>query len=436
MDFTNSNRLREKFHKLIPGGAHTYSKGDDSFPLNAPFIKRGYGARVEDVDGNEFIDWGMGLTSVILGHAYKEVVEAVKNELYNGTNFIRPSYIEAEFAEQFVEQIPSAEMVKFGKNGSDATNAAVRLARAYTGKEIVLRCKSQPFFSINDWFIGDTPMNRGVPECVRRLTDGFYYNDIKSLEEAIDRNYDNVACVIMEAASTEEPKEGFLEKVKEICEKNGIVLIFDEVVSGFRFHPKGAQYLYGVTPHLSTFGKAMANGFSISALAGKKELMELGGILHNQERVFLLSTTYGGETHHIRAAQKTMEILNRNDYEVTKHIWNVGKKLKEFYNLLVKEMGIDNYTKIEGIDCRPYLIFKDEDGNNPYLRTIFIEEMMRNGVLLQSFNPSFSHKDEELIITFNAMKKSLEKLKRVIENKEYKNYENKHIIKPVFRRYN
>ena len=436
MDFTNSNKLRENFHKLIPGGAHTYSKGDDSFPLNAPFIKRGYGARVEDIDGNEFIDWGMGLTSVILGHAYKEVIEVVKNELNNGTNFIRPSYIEAEFAEQFIEQIPSAEMVKFGKNGSDATNAAIRLSRAYTGKEVVLRCKSQPFFSINDWFIGDTHMDRGVPKCIKKLTDGFYYNNISSLEEAIDRNYGNVACVIMEAASTEEPKEGFLEKVKEICEKNGIVLIFDEVVSGFRFHPKGAQYLYGVTPHLSTFGKAMANGFSISALAGKKEIMEVGGILHKEKRVFLLSTTYGGETHHIRAAQKTMEILNRNDYEVTKYIWNTGRKVKKFYNSLSKEMGIEFYTKVEGIDCRPYLIFKDENGNNPYLRTIFMEEMIKNGVLLQSFNPSFSHKEEELQITFKAIKHSLIKLKEIIESKRYLDYSGEYIVKPVFRKYN
>lgn len=436
MNFNNSNKLRQKFHNLVPGGAHTYSKGDDAFALNAPFIKRGYGARVEDIDGNEFIDWGMGLTSVILGHGYKDVIEVIKQELNNGSNFIRPSYIEAEFAEQFIAQIPSAEMVKFGKNGSDATNAAVRLARAYTGKEIILRCGSQPFFSINDWFIGNTDMNNGVPECVKNLTDSFIYNDIKSLENVIDKHYGNVACVIMEVASTEEPKEGYLNSVKKLCEKNGIVLIFDEVVSGFRFHPKGAQFLYGVTPHLSTFGKAMANGFSISALAGKKEIMQLGGILHDKERVFLLSTTYGGETHHIRAAQKTMEILNKNNHEVTKHIWKIGKRLKEFYNSISEELNISFYTRVDGIDCRPYLVFKDEYGNNPYLRTLFIEEMMKNGVLLQSFNPSFSHKEEELEITFKAMKKSLIKLKKIIENKKYINYENKHTIKPVFRKYN
>ena len=437
MNFEKSNILRVKAKSLIPGGAHTYSKGDDVFPVKSPFaIKKGYGAKVEDVDGNEFIDWGMGLTSVILGHAYEPIVNAVKDELSNGCNFIRPSFIEAELAEQFIEQIPSAEMVKFGKNGSNATTAAVKLARAYTGKDIILRCGTQPFFSIDDWFIGSTVMNAGIPKSIQELTKQFKYNDIQDLTSKIDEYYNQIACVIMEPASTEEPNEGYLKSVKEICNKNGIVLIFDEVVSGFRFHPKGAQYLYGVTPDLSCFGKAMANGFSISALAGKKEIMSLGGLEHDKERIFLLSTTYGGETHHLRAAQKTIEILNANDYAVTKHIWNVGKRLKEAYNKEAKLLGISKYTSIQGIDCRPFLVFTDENGKNNFLfRTLFMEQMIKNGILVQSFNPSYSHTDNEIVSTIRAFKITLKYLKNIILD-DAKYIMDSYNVKSVFRKYN
>ena len=432
-NFTKSNQLRIKAHRLIPGGAHTYSKGDDQFPKNSPFaIVKGKGGRVWDVDGNEFVDWGMGLTSVILGHAYEPILEVIKKELDNGVNFIRPSYIEQEVAKMIVEQIPSAQMVKFAKNGSDVTTAAVRLARAYTKKEIVLRCKDNPFFSVHDWFIGDTPVDSGVLKCVKKYTKRFKYNDIEDLKSKIEEFRDEgIACIIMEPASTEEPKDGYLQQVRDLCTKEGIVLIFDEVVSGFRFHSKGAQFLYGVTPDLATFGKAMANGFSISALTGKREIMELGGIKHKKERVFLLSTTYGGETHHLRAAQKNIEILNQNDYEVTKHIWNVGKILKDEFNKLSNKLGIIEYAKVMGIDCRPYFYFSDN-----LIRTLFLQEMIKHGVLMQSINPSFSHRDSEISQTIEAFEKALKVIQYVIENNKANKLLIGEPVKPVFRKYN
>lgn len=432
-NFENSNKLRVKAASLIPGGAHTYSKGDDQFPQLSPHsIVKGKGARIWDVDGNEFIDWGMGLTSVLLGHAYEPIVEVVKKELDNGCNFIRPSFIEAEVAELVQQQIPSAEMVKFAKNGSNATTSAVKLARAYTGKEIVLRCFDQPFFSIDDWFIGDTDISSGVTEKTKSETKHFKYNDIEDLKNCIEKYRSlGIACVILEPASTEEPKEGYLQNVKDLCEKEGIVLIFDEVVSGFRFHPKGAQFLYGVTPHLSTFGKAMANGFSISALVGKKEIMKLGGLEHKKERVFLLSTTYGGETHHLRAAQKSIEILNQNDYEVTKHIWNVGKTIKENYNTLVKKHSLQEYTKMMGIDCRPYFYFKDNT-----IRTLFLQEMIKCGVLAQGIIPSYSHRENEIKQTLDAFDYSLRVLANAISNNEVNKLLIGNAVKPVFRKYN
>ena len=323
-------------------------------------------------------------------------------------------------------------MVKFAKNGSNATTSSVKLAIAYTGKEIVLRCFDQPFFSIDDWFIGDTDISSGVTEKTKSETKHFKYNDIEDLKNCIEKYQSlGIACVILEPASTEEPKEGYLQNVKYLCEKEGIVLIFDEVVSGFRFHPKGAQFLYGVTPHLSTFGKAMANGFSISALVGKKEIMKLGGLEHKKERVFLLSTTYGGETHHLRAAQKSIEILNQNDYEVTKHIWNVGRTIKENYNTLVKKHSLQEYTKMMGIDCRPYFYFKDNT-----IRTLFLQEMIKCGVLAQGIIPSYSHRENEIKQTLDAFDYSLRVLANAISNNEVNKLLIGNAVKPVFRKYN
>jgi glutamate-1-semialdehyde 2,1-aminomutase len=432
-NFTKSNILRKKASALIPGGAHTYSKGDDQFPQLSPHsIVSGKGARIIDVDGNEFIDWGMGLTSVLLGHAYEPIIDAIKSELGNGVNFIRPSFIEAEFAEQIVEQIPSAQMVKFAKNGSNATTSAVKLARAYTDEEIILRCFDQPFFSIDDWFIGNTDISSGVTQGTKDKTKNFKYNDIEDLKQTISKYKDDgIACVIMEPAATEEPTDGYLQDVRDICTKENIILIFDEVVSGFRFHPKGAQYLYGVTPDLSTFGKTMANGYSISALVGKREIMELGGLDHDKERVFLLSTTYGGETHHLRAAQKTIEILNNNDYEVTKHVWGVGKKIKDSYNKIVQELGIEKYTSIQGVDCRPYFYFEDN-----YMRTLFAQEMIKYGVLVQAIMPSYSHRDSEINQTIEAFEKSLKVLSYAIEMNKVQELLIGEPVKPVFRKYN
>ena len=432
-NFTKSNKLRKKASRLIPGGAHTYSKGDDQFPQLSPYsIVSGKGSRIIDVDGNEFVDWGMGLTSVLLGHAYKPIVDVIKQELDNGVNFIRPSFIEAEVAELVCDQIPSAQMVKFAKNGSNATTSAIKLARAYTQKEIILRCFDHPFFSIDDWFIGDTDISSGVTQDTKDKTKNFRYNDIESLKKVISQFKDEgIACVIMEPAATEEPKDGYLQEVRDICTKENIILIFDEVVSGFRFHPKGAQYLYGVTPDLSTFGKTMANGYSISALVGKREIMELGGLEHKKERVFLLSTTYGGETHHLRAAQKTIEILNSNDYEVTKYVWAVGKKIKDNYNQIVKEFGLEKYTSIQGIDCRPYFYFEDN-----YIRTLFAQEMIKHGVLIQAIIPSYSHGDSEIDQTIEAFRKSLKVLSYAIESNKVKELLVGEPVKPVFRKYN
>lgn len=432
-DFTLSNKRRLLANSLIPGGAHTYSKGDDLFPLLSPHsIVKGKGAWVWDVDGNAFIDWGMGLSSVILGHAYEPVLDTIKKELDNGVNFIRPSYIEAETAELLIDTIPSIEMIKFAKNGSNVTSAAVKLARAYTGKKIILRCFDHPFFSFDDWFIADTPMSSGIPNEISQLTKHFRYNDLSDLQNKVAQYEDEgIACIILEPASTVVPKEGYLQALRKLCTAKGIILIFDEIISGFRFHPKGAHFLYGVEPDLCTFGKAMGNGFSVAALAGKRDIMQLGGLKHDKERLFLLSATYGGETHHLKAVQTVVKIMHHDDFKVTRHIWNVGKTLKEAFNAIAKKCGIEERVFLDGIDCRPFYVFPDNT-----LRTLFMQEMIKHGVLSQEIMPSFSHQESEIAHTIEAFEKSLETVAHAMNTHTVDALLVGNAVKKVFRKFN
>ena len=294
--FEHSNALQARLHHVVPGGAHTFAKGADQYPEGmAPVLVRGEGARVWDVDGNEFVEYGMGMRAVTLGHGYAPVLDAVRAVLADGVSFSRPTVLELAAAEDFLAVVPGADMVKFCKNASDATSAALRLARAATGREIVAMCADQPYFSSQDWFVGTLPMSTGVPATVRSLVRGFRYNDLASLRAILES--EPVACVILEAASAlAEPEPGFLEGVRALCDRHGAVLVFDETITGFRWAAGGAQAVYGVIPDLSTWGKAMGNGFSIAALAGKRELMELGGLRTARPRAFVLSSTNGAET--------------------------------------------------------------------------------------------------------------------------------------------
>ena len=252
----------------------------------------------------------MGNRAVGLGHAYPEVVDAAREALAHGANFTRPSPDEVTCAEQFLRLINSAEMVKFCKDGSDATSAAVRLSRAYTGRDLIACCADHPFFSTDDWFIGTTPMNAGIPEAIRRLTVTFRYNDLESARALFAQHPGQIAAFILEPAKADDPKEGYLQDLQRLCHAEGALLILDEMITGFRWHKNGAQKCYGVVPDLSTFGKALANGFSVSALAGKPEIMRLGEIEHkDRPRVFLLSTTHGAETHALAAATATVRGL-------------------------------------------------------------------------------------------------------------------------------
>ena len=444
---------KSRLHSIIPGGAHTYSRGDDQFPSNAPAIlDRGEGAFVYSPDGQKYLDYGMGLRSVNIGYGNKEVADACFKEILKGNNLTRASVTELKAAELMADLIPSVEMVKFAKHGSTVTTAAVKLARAYTNRKYIAVPYEQPFFSFDDWFIGSTVMSKGVLEETSNFTLKFHYNDIDSLNELFKNYEGQIAAVILEAATTISPcstqcngdkicsdcpnnKLNFLQQVQQSCKNSGAVFILDEMITGFRWHLKGAQTFYNIQPDLCTFGKAMANGFAVAALGGRAEIMKLGSILNEgQERIFLTSTTHGAEMSALGAFIKTVEILKRD--EVISHFWTYGTKLIDGMNGIAESLGIKSNFVVEGYPCSPGYVTKDIQGNSSLaFRTLFAQEMVRNGVIMPYLAISYSHQDSELNQTLEAVESSLKVVTQALD-KGIKSFLKSPIIKPVFRKYN
>jgi glutamate-1-semialdehyde 2,1-aminomutase len=416
MDFTRSRELAGRLARAVPGGCHTYAKGPDQYPELSPgIVVRGGGCHVFDADGNEFIEYGMGLRSVTLGHAYPPVVQAVRESLALGTNFTRPALIELECAEAFLETVPRAEMVKFTKDGSSATTAALKLARAHTGRDMVGICAEHPFFSYDDWFICTTTMDGGIPLAGRELTVQFRYNDLASAEALFARHPGRIAALFLEPCRTEEPAPGFLQGLKALCEREGALLVFDEMITGFRWHAAGAQELYGVTPDLSTFGKAIANGFALSALAGRRELMRLGSREREQDSVFLLSTTHGAETPALAAGIATMRIFREEP--VVEHLHRAGEKLRQGMNAAARRHGLERHVGAFGRACNLLYFTNDAEGRaSQEFRTLFLQETIRRGVLMPSLIVSYSHCDEDVERTVAAIDGALGVYARALED--------------------
>ncbi len=435
MNFTKSLSLQKKFNSIIPGGSHTYAKGDDQYPeFMPPYIVRGEGSHVWDADGNEFIEYGSGLRSVTLGHAYKPVIEAAAKQLPFGSNFIRPAVNELECAEMLLSFIEGAEMAKFAKNGSDVNNAAVKISRAYTGRDLVAICSSHPFFSVDDWFIGSTAMNAGIPKAVQNLTVKFTYNDIGSLENLFNQYPNQIACVILEPEKETAPVNNFLHEVQRLCKQHGAVFILDEMITGFRWHRSGAQKYHGIIPDLSTFGKAMSNGFSVSALVGKRDIMKLGGLDHDKERVFLISTTHGAESHALAAAMATMSVYKNEP--VIEQLWKQGERLEKGINKAVAEYGLqDNIILLGKPCCLVYGTRDQEKKPSQPFRTLFIQEIMKRGILASSLVVGYSHTDKDIDRTIEAIDGALGVYKKAL-NEGIEKYLIGKPVKPVFRRFN
>jgi glutamate-1-semialdehyde 2,1-aminomutase len=403
-------------HQLIPGGAHTYAKGDDQYPEDmAPVIERGAGCRIWDIDGNEFVEFGSGLRSTTLGHGFEPVVRAAQRYLADGVGFVRPHRLELEAAERMIDLIPSAEMVKFGVNGSDATSAAVKLARAYTGRDMVAICRQHPFFSTDDWFIVTTPMSAGIPDSVRPLTVQFSYNDLASLEALFEAHPGQIAAVVLEAETIEPPAPGFFAGLRQLCDRNGALLVLDEIITGFRWHERGAQYVYSIEPDLCTFGKGIANGFPLSALAGRRDVMRLGGYTDDADRVFLLSLTAGGQPWALAAMLAVIDTYEQED--IAGQLHSIGADLRASVEKVVAEAGLSDYFQLRGRDCNLVYAARDGEGQpSQEFRTLVLQEFLEHGILAPSFVVNAAHDAKAISQVTDAVAELMPVYRRALDD--------------------
>jgi glutamate-1-semialdehyde 2,1-aminomutase len=408
--YHKSEEMLERALKTIPLGSQTFSKSKTQYPFGVSpyFITRGQGSHVWDVDGNEYIDFVNSLAAVTLGYNDPDVTAAVRDQLEDGVIFSLPHPLEHEVAEKIVEMVPCAEMVRFGKNGSDATSGAIRLARAYTNRDHVAVCG---YHGWQDWYIGSTARYRGVPQSTRDMTHTFIYNDIDSLYNIFKEFPGQVAAIIMEPMNTTEPKDGYLEKVKELTHKNGAVFIFDETITGFRYAKGGAQEYFGVIPDLATFGKGLANGYPVSAIAGRADIMRL------MEEVFF-SFTFGGETLSLAAALAAMTKLQKEP--VIDTLWSQGKQVVDGTRSMIEEHKLENVLSVSGKDCWSFLLFKNSDTYSQWeIKTLFLQELFARGILsLGTHNMSYAHSDEDIIQLLGVYREVFGIIKSALTDKD------------------
>ncbi len=386
--YKQSEALLDRALRTIPLGTQTFSKSRTQYPRGASpfFIVRGKGSHVWDADDNEYIDFVSSLAAITLGYGDEDVDAAVRRQLEDGIIFSLPHPLEIEVAERIVEMVPCAEMVRFGKNGSDATSGAIRVARAYTDREHVAVCG---YHGWQDWYIGSTARNLGVPKAVRDLTHGFAYNDLASLEALFERWPGQIAAVIMEPMNITAPSPGFLEGVKVLTRANGAVLVFDETITGFRFANGGAQEHFGVIPDLATFGKGLANGYPVSAVAGRAEIMRL------MEEVFF-SFTFGGELLSLAAAAATLDKLKREPVVAT--LRERGLKLLDGTRDLIKKHDAREFLTISGDPAWTFLRVSGAGGYSEWeIKTLLLQETLARGILMiGTHNLNYSHTEADI----------------------------------------
>ncbi len=386
--YAASEALLERASKLIPGGTQTYSKSRTQYPVGASplYASHARGAHLWDVDDNEYVDFVSGLLCISLGYNDSDVNAAVAAQLRRGVSFSLPSSIEIDVAQQIVDMVPCAEMVRFGKNGSDATAGAIRLARAYTGRDHIVMCG---YHGWQEWSIATTSRNKGIPGAVRALTHTFTYNDLESLRAQLEVRRNEVAAVILEPANEQLPAVGFLEGVREVCREHGALLIFDEIITGFRYADGGAQEHYGVTPDLCTLGKGMANGFPLSAVCGRGDIMRL------MEDVFL-SSTFGSEAISLAAACATLEKMRQEP--VTRTLSSRGSELLALVGKLIERHRVSAFVRLSGHPSWSFLIFSDVDNYSSWeVRTLWMQECFARGILvLSSHNLNYAHSPSDV----------------------------------------
>ena len=406
MNYKKSEKLLDRALESIPLASQTFSKSLTQYPRGVSpfFIEKGKGAKVWDVDGNEYIDFVNSLAAVTLGYCDKNVDEAVQKQMQNGVIFSLPHRLEMEVAEKLIDIIPCAEKVRFAKNGTDATSASIRIARAHTGKEHIAVCG---YHGWQDWYIGSTTRDLGVPKAVKELTHKFEYNNIESLEKIFQER--ELACVIMEPMNVEYPQDNFLEKVKALVHKNNALLIFDETITGFRYSLGGAQALFDVIPDLATFGKGMANGYPLSAVVGSNEIMQ------KVEDIFF-SGTFGGETLSLAAANAVIDKYKKDN--VPKYLNDLGNYLLKKLNQLIINEGLDDIFRTSGHPAWSFLQVKAQDKYTAFeIKTLFLQEMFKSGILiLSSHNLNFSHSEEDIDKLISVYSEVLPLIKQSIDD--------------------
>tara|TARA_B100000809_G_scaffold254895_1_gene292686 strand:+ start:11476 stop:12765 length:1290 start_codon:yes stop_codon:yes gene_type:complete len=412
--YKNSEALLERALKTVPLGSQTFSKSKTQLPLGISpyFAERGDGAYLFDIDGNKYIDFMNSLLSITLGYNDQDVVNAVKEQLDKGTIFSLASELEVQVAEKICEMVPCADMVRFGKNGSDATAGAIRVARAYTKKEHVLVCG---YHGWQDWYIGSTPRNMGVPKSTSDLTHTFSYNDIESLEKLLEEFEGEVAAVILEPVNVVAPENNFLGKVKELTHRHNAVLVFDETITGFRYSNGGAQELFGVTPDLATFGKGLANGYPVSAVAGKREIMVL------MEEIFF-SFTFGGETLSLAASLATLNKLQNEP--VLETIKDTGTYLMESLSNKIGAHNLSHIFSVAGYPVWSFIISKDTDYATMWeVKTLMQQEMLENGMfMIGTHNMSYAHTKDHVDKLMQAYESFFTKMKQAEKDKDIKQF--------------
>jgi glutamate-1-semialdehyde aminotransferase len=421
-NITKSDQLYQRALPLIPSVTQTLAKGPGQFVNGvAPkYLVKGKGSHVWDVDGNEYIDYNMGIGPLSLGYAYEAVDNAIREQLADGITYSLMHPLEVEVAELIQQVVPNTEAVRYSKTGADVTSAAIRLARAYTGRENILCCG---YHGWHDWYIGVTDRNLGIPKAHLDYTYTFNYNDIDGFVASLD---DEVAAVIMEPVVFQEPKDDFLHKVREACTQNGTLLIFDEMWTGFRISLGGAQEYFGIQADLATFSKAVANGMPISILTGTQDVMQL------LEKDVFFYTTFGGEALSLAAAQATiMEMQNKN---VAQYLAEQGKKLKDGYNQLCQQMGID-FSQCNGYDFRTIITFNPEAGNPLHIKSLMQQEMIKRGVLWAGFhNMCYTHNDQDIDYTLKTYAEVLPMVADAVANDTLEKQLKGAPVEPVFRK--
>ncbi|KAF0135219.1 MAG: class III aminotransferase [Candidatus Saganbacteria bacterium] len=414
-DYKRSLQHYEEALKVIPMGTSTFSKNPNLFTIGACplFIKSAKGCRLTDLDGNEYIDYGMALAPVILGYAHSEVDSAAKAGIDEGLIFTLACPEEAELASKVIELVPCAEMVRFAKNGSDVCEGAIRLARNYTGKLKVMTVNG--YHGFHDWFIASTPRNKGVPSVMAEWIINHPFNDIDSIEATIKKSADEIAVLIMEPVINYEPKPNFLKKIRELTEQNNIILIFDEMKTGFRLDVGGAQKYFNVIPDLAVYAKALANGYPLSMLAGSKKLMQ-----QLEDENCFLSASYATEKASIKAALTTLEIIQRD--QVLAHIWRIGERLKQGIAALINKHGVSSVLKIVGYPPMSHFIITESNGQTVNeIKSYMQQECAERGLLFIGYHhPSFAHQEKEIDQTLAIYDEVMKLLRQSLEKGDLK----------------